>query len=226
MERFLVKAGLLKEDPNKAAPQFVNQAPANAAPVQPQFGTPQQAATYVPNFAAPVVGIDPDIRATLVKTMEGQRLGGFDYLKFVETLEGMKAAIPLDAQRYSVAYGVAKSMNADKAQLIDGGKHYVQVLQQASTDFNASVARRTDETVVAGENKIVEIDKLIGSKAEQIQKLSQEIEAAQQERAALVASVSENRVKLEVRKKSFEVTHAACVAEIEENINKIMQFVQ
>jgi chromosome segregation ATPase len=180
----------------------------------------------MPMSAPMVAGPDPEIRAALLQSINEKKLPGYDYLKYIAALEEMKSMVPAEDARFRMAFITAKQFGIDKSKLAETGKHYLQVLNEDAREFQEHLNEKMQESVTAREKQLADLDSQIQSRQMQIEKLSAEIQAAQMQRNDLASQVAETRAKLDSKKRSFEVTHAGCVAEIEANIQKINQYLQ
>jgi hypothetical protein len=220
---FNFKGLFVKEDVPTSKPAA---APAAAAPLPPltsglapgplfqQPGTPLAASTSV----------DPKVRDVLLQSLQENSLSGYDYLKFMSALEEMKSYGNEEA-RFKMVSIAAKQLGVDKAKLIQTAQHYIQVLQQDLDSFHNQESKAQLDNVGVHENRVKDIDAVIATKSDQIQKLNAEVSQLQQEKVTLSGQIMDNRNTLEIRKRSFEVTHAAMVSEIEANIQKINQYI-
>jgi hypothetical protein len=57
-----------------------------AVPLKPT--PPPMPVTYAPQPYTAALGVDPEIRATLLQSLADKKLPGYDYLKFVAALGG------------------------------------------------------------------------------------------------------------------------------------------
>lgn len=198
--------------------------PPAAPAAQPQMSA------YSPT---PVIGVDPQIRQTLIDSLNASRMGGFEYLKFAATLEEMKAMNPDEAIRFKTVFVMAKQFEIDKSKLIASAQHYIQVLQRDLQQFRDAIPNKQATTIGVWEARISVVDKEVASRNEQIlklneqvQKLNAEIAQFQQEKATLSGQITDKRNQNESVKKAFEATQASCVSEIETTIQKINQYIQ
>lgn len=215
--KFNFRSIFVKEDMPTTVPAAVSAATA-----------PAQIFSQGPLYQSPLpssASVDPEVRDALLQSLDENKLAGYDYLKFIAALEEMKSCGGNEESRFKMAYIAAKQLGVDKNQLLKTADHYKQVLQQDSQDFNNDLAQKQTETVGAHEDRIKQIDAAVAERNDQIAKLNAEITQLQQEKGSLSGQVMENRAKLEVRKRSFEVTLAALTSEIDSNTQKINQYI-
>ncbi len=198
----------------KVAPQA-----APATTMSSSLASPYQA-PQTPVIAGP----DQEIRAALIASINDKKLPGYDYLKYVAALEEMKSMVPAEDARFKIAFSVAKQAGADKVKLAETGQHYIQVLNEDLKEFQSNLAATTQEKVVVRERQLQDLDNAVAERLQQIAQLTELNTKAAADRLALSNEIAETKAKLESKKKSFEVTHAGCVAEIEGNIQKINQY--
>lgn len=200
--------------------------PIVAAPSVPNVTasmSPTPATPFAPTYKSNVTLVDPEMRAVLLESLQNNKLAGFDYLKFVAALEEMKEFGGTEESRLKMAFITAKQLGVDKVKLTESAKHYLGVLERDASEFNAQLIDKQTQTVGANEKRLEEIEKTIETHHKTLVSLNEEIGKLQLERNTLTAKVTEDRIKLETKKASFENTYTSLTSEIQANIQKINQ---
>lgn len=200
--------------------------PIVAAPSVPNVTasmSPTPATPFAPTYKSNVTLVDPEIRAVLLESLQNNKLAGFDYLKFVAALEEMKEFGGTEESRLKMAFITAKQLGVDKVKLTESAKHLLGVLERDASEFNAQLIDKQTQTVGANEKRLEEIEKTIETHHKTLVSLNEEIGKLQLERNTLTAKVTEDRIKLETKKASFENTYTSLTSEIQANIQKINQ---
>lgn len=172
------------------------------------------------------IGVDLEMKNMLQKKLEEGKLDGFDYIKFKGSTDQMKSAIPDESTRFRAAFAAAQSMGMSKEELIKTAKHYLDVLKVEEDEFSLTIKDRQSTKVSTLENQIVSIDRTIQEKSESIKKLTDEINAVQQEKIALTAQASQERLKIETVKSKFDSALNNLRQEISADIEKIQILIQ
>ncbi len=188
----------------------------NTIPATQTFNTTGYAQP-MQTFSVVNSSIDPDIKNTLIQSLQDNKLSGFDYLKFVAALDQMKSVAPSEESRFKMTFIAAQQLGVDKSKLIESANHYIDVLKQDLTDFKADFSSKQTEVVGNNETKLNEVNNTITSLQTQLSQLLVE-------QTKLASIISENKVKLENKRSTFETTHSSVVNEITDNIKKINQY--
>jgi chromosome segregation ATPase len=163
---------------------------------------------------------DPAISEMLEKSIQDNKLSGFDYLKFVSMVEKMKGKGGLSEEsRFQTAFTAAESMGVSKKKLVESGAHYLDVLKQDEEEFNESCEDFAKKEVKSKEAKLSQTEATIATLTKQLEQLTDDRESLQKE-------VEEGRANLEARKSSFQATVEQFKSAIQSNIEKINQYLQ
>jgi predicted RNase H-like nuclease (RuvC/YqgF family) len=201
----LSKLGLVEEDVQVAPKK------ATAAAPTPQ---PTYSSSYEPTPAA-----DPAIADMLSKSLKDSQLSGFDYMKFVSAVEAMKSTGTSEDARFKMAYFTAQQMGVDKQDLLKSGSHYLDVLKEDETDFEADCSNFEKAEIDARQDQIQKIE-------EQINDLANKLAHAQQDHERLQQESKDAKTQLDARRGSFAATVKTIRSVIESNIAKINQYIQ
>ena len=181
---------------------------------EPTIATKTTVPTMVPTTT---VEIDIAISKTLQQSLQDNKLSGFDYLKFIAATDEMKTyGTPEDA-RYRMAFLAAKQVGVDKDSLVKSGQHYIDVLKQDETDFNAECIQFEKKEVQAKDTKIAELEAKLTS-------LNEQLTQANLDHTNLTDEVRGKRASLASRQAAFKGTLETFVGNIEANIAKINKY--
>lgn len=212
LNKFLNKMGLTEDELPAAKPKTAT------AQVQSPQTTFQAQVAPAPVYT-PAAAVDPAISEMLKQSLEENKLAGFDFMKFTAAVEEMKSTGATEDSRYKMAAMTAKQMGVDKASLLKSGSHYLDVLTSNENDFNNDCSQYEKKEISSRESKISQTEATIDS-------LSKQLAQAQQDHQSLTQELSDQKSNLDSRKSSFQVTLQSFRATIEQNINKINQYLQ
>lgn len=215
-----VKGAFIQESPDFTQPK--EQAP-SPAPEAPTLSTRRQTESFAaPTSARPE--LSQKFRQQLQAALESEKLDSYDYLKFKSAVADLSADIPDEKIRFKSAFAAAKALGITKDRLIETAKHYVLVLDQEKKKFEEAVDTQGYGKIEADQAHVAELDAQIDNRRQQIQKLNEEIEAAQKARNTLASQISDNKSAVESQKNSFVMTHTSMVQDINNDINKLSLF--
>lgn len=160
----------------------------------------------------------------LLKAMDENNLDGFDYLEFKESLKSLSQMAMDESTRYKSAFAMAQTMGANAEMLKKTAGHYVDVLSKEEQKFKQALINQRHKKIHDKEEEIKRLKMTITSHEEQIQKLTQEINAYQQKMDKLKHDLTSAESKLETTKKDFLVTYGKLVDQIQQDIDKMNQY--
>lgn len=185
----------------------------------------QPAAVSVPPPQSAAEGQeDKKIAESLAEAVAEANIEGFDYFEFAQLLNSLKPSMPSEQQLFQTAFTSAKVMKATKQKLIDTANHYLSILNQKNDEFQEAVQQQTNQTVVHLEEELATVDQRIAEKAQEIQKLTDEINELTASKTSVGNQIAENRAKIEVVRNNFNVTISKFVNRIKSDIDKINKY--
>jgi hypothetical protein len=218
IKSFLTKVGLVEEDVQVKA-KAATPAPAPTVSSGRPPALPVSGSTFSSMSFTPAPTIDPAIQEMLSQSLQESKLSGFDYLKFISAVEETRSTgVPEDA-RFKMTFSTAKQLGVDKNSLLKSGQHYIDVLTQDETDFNADCAQYEKNEVQSRETKLATVQKTISDLNSQLAQLNQD-------QFTLTQELQQEKLKLESRKAAFRVTVESIRSTIKSNIDKINQYLQ
>lgn len=162
----------------------------------------------------------------LLKAMESQNLDGFDYLEYKQSLRSLEK-MPMDEPtRYQSAFAMAQTMGATPDKLVKTAQHYIDVLKKEEAKFEEALANQQQKQIDNKQGEVEELDKLIQSKAEQIKRLTQEIEQHQRKAEQLKKGMKEASAKVQSTKNNFIASYNALVSQISQDIERMRKYLK
>ncbi len=162
----------------------------------------------------------------LLGALEKNNLEGIDYLEYKQSLKSLEK-MPMDEPtRYKSAFAMAQAMGATPEHLIQTADHYLKVLLQEEQKFGHALDNQRLKQIDAKQQKINQLKETMQQKAEQIKKLSAEIEKHQQQSAKLEDELTDAATKVEVTKSDFEASYASLVSKISQDVEKMKSYLK
>lgn len=199
------------------------------APVvpQPQFAStaPTSPSVNIP-VAVPSAQEDAEIRDQLVKALEQANQPGYDYFEMAKAVEAQAAIIPSEALRFQSTFAAISSMGITPDKLIESANFYLSILKGKEDEFNKTVNGHMAKAVTSREDEVKQFDADMQAKADQIQKLTEEINVMQQKKTAIINEVSTSKAQIEMVKNNFAATMKVFVDRINSDIGKIKTYLK
>jgi hypothetical protein len=186
-----------------------------------------QASTTAPVANAPTTGaVNEKFVEVLASALERNNQEGFDYFEFRQSLINL-SKMPMDEQtRFQSAYAMAQTMGATSGKLVESAKHYLGVLNGEQARFSEAHAQQKAKLIGNREEEAKKLEEMALQKAEMIKQLTQEIEEHRRQSEKVRQEIVESTVKIENTKSDFEATFASVYGQIQEDVNKIQQYLK
>ncbi|WP_295127837.1 hypothetical protein [uncultured Chitinophaga sp.] len=214
-------ANLLK----KALGLFVEFEPdGESAPVQnSSSNTPAKfPAAHAKEIAAAMTDADLDkFEQHFSQLFERSNLPGPDYFEFWKMMETLEAHLPDEKARLSVVYATLSVQGLTKDKLMESAAQYKLIVEQDRNEFDKAANDKASHEIEGRRQQLEDMEKLIADNAELIQKLTQEITAAQTKAGALKTEVTEHERKIAVNRQGYQVASEAMINKILTDIQKI-----
>lgn len=159
----------------------------------------------------------------LLKAIEKNNLEGFDYLEFKQALQNLKEMQMDDATKYKSALAMAKTMGASSESIVKSGNHYLSILKKEDEKFKVALAqqrKRLSEDKSAG---YTNLQNSIKQKQAQIEQLTKEIVAAEQELKVKEKQLQNSAQKIEVTTVQFAKAYEAVADQIVADLQMIQK---
>jgi hypothetical protein len=219
------KGVFVVEDPNAAN----NQSP-SSQPVKSETAT----VTSKPASPPPVLHVpkteggkvQEKFMQVLFEAMGKSNLDGFDYFEFKQALQNLQN-MPMDeATRYKSAFAMAQTMGTSADKLINTAIHYADVLKNEQSKFNSAVENQRKTQVGDKESAIQNLDAVIKQKAEQIKKLTDEIQQHQKDMATLKDEIATSMIKVEQTQSDFMASYNLLAGQIQQDIANMKSYLK
>ncbi|RYU96340.1 hypothetical protein [Emticicia agri] len=162
----------------------------------------------------------------LLGAMEANNQEGFDYLEYKKSLATL-AKMPMDEQtRYFSAYAAAQAMGVTPQKLTESANFYLKVLTSEDAKFQESVNAQRQKQIGNKEKAIADMDATIKAKAEQIAKLTQEIQVHQTDMEKMKAEISDAVIKIETTLSDFHATFNELTAQISQDVDNMGKYLK
>jgi len=167
---------------------------------------------------------DKEIKQQLLDALEKANLPGYDYFEFIKAIDAQMTIIPSEAMRFQSSFAMASTMGVTVQTLLTSAQHYSDTLSAKEKEFISALEKHSIDAVGGKEGQISAIDSEMKKMAEQIQKLTQDINLLQEQRTVLTNEISTNRIKIDTVKNNFNATLKTINDRIINDINKIKQY--
>jgi uncharacterized membrane protein YccC len=162
----------------------------------------------------------------LATAMERHNQEGFDYFEFRQALKNLSKMSMDEQTRFQSAFAMAQTMGITAAKLADSAQHYLGVLNGEKQHFSEAHAQQIAKLVGNREEEAKNLDAAMQQKADQIKKLTEEIEQHKLRSEQIRQEISDSTVKIEATKADFEVTFQAVYGQVQEDLHKIQQYLK
>ncbi len=205
---------------------------ATANTAQPQQSTPHPAEMTAPPPKQRIVesaatgSVSDKFVEILASALEKNNQEGFDYFEFRQALKNL-SKMPMDeATRFQSAYAMAQTMGITPAKLVESARFYLNVLTNEQAKFNEAHIQQRARLIGNREEEVKNLDAMMQHKAEQIKQLTLQIEEHRQRSEQIRKEISDSTVKVENTKADFEATFASVTGQLQEDINKMQQYLK
>lgn len=169
---------------------------------------------------------DEEIKKQLTAALEQANQSGYDYFELAQAVQAQASIIPSEALQFQASYAAAVPMGVTLDKLIASAQFYLSVLQKKEDEFNKTVESHMAQTVTSREKEVTQFDGDMQTKAEQIKKLTDEINDLQQRKTAIINEVSTAKAQIEQVRNNFSATMKVFVGKINSDIEKIKQYIK
>jgi len=169
--------------------------------------------------------VNPRMMQRLVGAIESNNMEGFDYLEFKSSVKAL-SHLPLDeATRYQSAYATAAAtMGLTTDKLLKTANYYKGVLSKEKDKFKVVLENQVNEHILGREKERQNVEANIQQKHAQIAQLQQEIAQYQSQLEKLQGQIDDIQCKIEATKNDFIHAYQLINVNIDNDINKIKQY--
>ncbi len=170
--------------------------------------------------------VNPKFVEVLLKAMEAANLPGVDYLEYRQSVKSLEKMPMEEAVRYQSAFAMAQAMGATSVKLVESAGHYLNVLKTEQSKFDEALRKQTTDRIGNRQEMLRNLDATIKQKAEQIKKLTQEMEAHRVEMEKLDVEIKDATSKVEGTKNDFLASYQTLVAQINQDVENMKRFLK
>lgn len=173
--------------------------------------TPSTKTEEVPAEATETQAVSGQVSEEVASTLKGilaeNKLDGFEYLQFRETLNNID--IEDESVKFKSAMAAVTAMKGNPEVLLTSAKSYIMVLKDQSKEYSKLMA-----------GKLADVAEKEGEAAS----MQAQIEKLQASKASLEAGAAKTRKNIAAKQATFDATCASLVDEIAADIEKIKKF--
>jgi HD superfamily phosphohydrolase len=162
----------------------------------------------------------------LLASLEHNNQPGFDYFEFKNSLNSLSKMPMDDATRFKSAFAMAQTMGATPKGLSETASFYVNVLKNEEKKFQEALLSQEQKQIGDKRKLISSLEEEILRKNQAIESLKNEIQNHQNEVNKINQDLSNSSGKIESTKINFEASYNFLVNQIQEDIQKMNQFLK
>jgi uncharacterized coiled-coil DUF342 family protein len=162
----------------------------------------------------------------LASALERNNQDGFDYFEFRQALKNLERMSMDEPTRFQSAYAMAQTMGVTATKLASSVQHYLGVLEVEKQHFSDAHAQQMAKLIGNRQEEAKSLDAVIQQKTEQIKKLTEEIEQHRSRSEQIHQEISDSTVKIEGTRADFETTYHAVYAQVQDDLQKIQQYLK
>lgn len=200
---------------------FVQEETTKQAEKQEHTNPPPNKQQHTPPIIPTNADIDQRIFDSLQQALNSSNLEGYDYMEFRNAIQSLAGIISDEAMRFKSAFATVAPMGVTAQKLMESAKFYKNVLLQEQDKFNQALSSQIDTSVGAKQKQSDDLKALVKKKTEEIQRLSQEIEAHTQEILQIEGQIGEVVVKIESTKNNFDYTLHSIIKQMDADLISI-----
>jgi archaellum component FlaC len=167
---------------------------------------------------------DAAIKEQLTAALAAANLPGFDYFEFARALDAQASVIPTEALRFQSVGAMASSMDATIPSILSSAQSYLKVLKQKETEFVDALNTHVSSEIGGKQSQIQDIDKQIQTMAEQIKSITDKMNTLQSQKVAMQNEIATSTADVDKVKNNFYATLKVFVDRINNDVDKIKQY--
>ena len=145
---------------------------------------------------------------------------GFDYFKFKQSLNQIAKLHLGDSTSIQSAFATASTIGVSKGALINSAKHYLSVLRNEKSQFDAALNNQIQQRVAARKDEVLKLEQKIQEYNLKIKEIQKKIEEFKYKIDNSDAEVQKAKQKIEETKSKFEMTITEYIDIIEKDIQQ------
>jgi chromosome segregation ATPase len=147
----------------------------------------------------------------------------FDYVKFKQSVNAMSDLKLNEQTAFKSAFATATTIGVTKSALVNSAKHYLSILMNEKSQFDAALNNQVKEKVASKRDQVLKLQQGIEEMKAQIAVLERRIAEAQQKIDSADDTVQKAKQKIQNTKDKFEQTFDAFVQIIRSDIERISE---
>jgi chromosome segregation ATPase len=169
---------------------------------------------------------DAEIKKQLATALEKANQPGYDYFEFAQSVDALSPTLPSEELRFKTAFTVIASTGVSAEKLLSSAQFYLDILKAEENKFSSAVDKHSTDSVEAKERAIQKMDADMQTKSEQIRKLTEEINALQQQKTTTMNDVTGAKAEIEKVRNNFAATMKIFTSRIAGDIDKIKSYLK
>ncbi|MGC3947014.1 MAG: hypothetical protein QM762_21270 [Chryseolinea sp.] len=155
------------------------------------------------------------------KLFDQANLPGPDYYEFMRMNETLESHIKDDKARLAATFASLSIQGLTKETLITTADRYKEIIAEDRSKFERTAGDKNDNEIGGRRQELMQLEESVRKNAEVIQRLTQEINDAQNGINGLKSSIQEEEQKLEKNRQGYLLASDAMMMKIETDIQKI-----
>ncbi|MEJ1239871.1 hypothetical protein WBG78_17160 [Chryseolinea sp. T2] len=155
------------------------------------------------------------------KLFDQANLPGPDYYEFMRMNETLESHIKDDKARLAATFASLSIQGLTKEALIATAGRYKEIIAEDRSKFERIAAEKNEKEIGGRRHDLTQLEDSVRKNAEEISKLTQEINEAQKSIDGLKASILEEERKLESNQRGYLLASDAMTMKIDTDIQKI-----
>lgn len=155
------------------------------------------------------------------KLFDQANLPGPDYYEFMRMNETLESHIKDDKARLAATFASLSIQGLTKETLITTAGQYKEIVAEDRANFERTAAEKSERDIGGRRKELSQWEDTVQKNAAVIQKLTQEINEAQQAINGLKSTISDEEQRLEKNKQGYLVASNAMIMKIDTDVQKI-----
>jgi len=170
--------------------------------------------------------VDQVILDKLFKALETNNQEGFDYMEYRKALQTL-SSLPMDESvKFQSAFATASTMGITLDKLLNSINFYLKVLQNEEDHFLRASQEQFNLNVEGKAREKEQINQMIIEKSKQIQQLTAEITQLQDDLGKISGNIDAADQKIKTTKLNFESTISFLRFQMQQDIDKLKQYIR
>ena len=162
----------------------------------------------------------------LLKSLEANNLDGFDYLEYKQSMQNLANMDMDEKTKFQSAFAMAKTMGATNKHLVDTASHYLKVLAQEQSKFEAALKNQQSNNITGRKQEIVDLGKVVEQKEAQIEKLKEDIAKHKTAIEKKTSELDGAANKIERTKNNFAASYQLITSQITDDVEKMKSYLK